>query len=88
MDPLLRGTLGGRHRPAAQVLPVAEEDEQLYVLGFRRQGLSRDVEGARQIAAGCRDDSRLERTEGAGEGCVIEGERTLQERGAGKGDEA
>ena len=87
-DALLRGLAGRDARVAREILSVAHEHQQLLAVGRGAEGFLGLVEHGADVAAAARDDLAVEGLQRFAEGRVVAGERRLQERAAGEGDQA
>ena len=84
---LLGRLLGGFHRPGIVVLPVREQHQDFVIVAFlesRQRRLNRFRDGRAALG----NDIDVERFDALAEGRVVNGQRALQERAAGKRHQA
>jgi hypothetical protein len=84
----VRGLARGLDGAVIVVFAVGEQDEDLVVGGVLFEGSQGGGNGFRQGGAAERNDADSEGVEVLAEDLLVEGERALEEGGAGEGDEA
>ena len=87
-DAVGRGLLGGGEAVGIEFLAVGDDDQRpRKPLGFA-EGFGGLADGGGDVGAAFGDELRVEFVEGGEHRAVVEGERRLQKRRAGEGDEA